>query len=111
MFKSVGKDYNNYKETINNYNSVFKSIAAWMLARDSNEFAINDIVSHLTEYINRKKLNSANIKVSIANITINDKSIPDFINYPAHVYKVNFGDDLSIDFEIYTKGQERIYKY
>ena len=31
-----------------------------------------------------------------------DKSIPDFINYPAHVYKVNFGDDLSIDFEIYT---------
>jgi len=77
MFKSVGKDYNNYKETINNYNSVFKSIAAWMLARDSNEFAINDIVSHLTEYINRKKLNPANIKVSIANITINDKSIPD----------------------------------
>ncbi|MDC1033830.1 hypothetical protein OAR02_00075 [Flavobacteriaceae bacterium] len=32
-----------------------------------------------------------------------DKSIPDFINYPAHVYKVNFGDDLSIDFEIYTE--------
>lgn len=31
-----------------------------------------------------------------------DKSIPDFINYPAHVYKVSFGDDLSIDFEIYT---------
>ena len=31
-----------------------------------------------------------------------DKSIPDFINYPAHVYKVNFGDNLSIDFEIYT---------
>lgn len=76
MFKSVGKDYNNYKESINNYNSVFKSIAAWMLARDSNEFAINDIVSHLAEYINRKKLNPANIKVSIANIVINDKSIP-----------------------------------
>jgi len=32
-----------------------------------------------------------------------DKSIPDFINYPAHVYKVNFGDNLSIDFEIYTE--------
>jgi len=32
-----------------------------------------------------------------------DKSIPDFINYPAHVYKVNFGDDLSVDFEIYTE--------
>ena len=32
-----------------------------------------------------------------------DKSIPDFINYPAHIYKVNFGDDLSIDFEIYTE--------
>ena len=32
-----------------------------------------------------------------------DKSIPDFINYPAHVYIVNFGDDLSIDFEIYTE--------
>jgi len=32
-----------------------------------------------------------------------DKSIPDFINYPAHIYKVNFGDNLSIDFEIYTE--------
>ena len=32
-----------------------------------------------------------------------DKSIPDFITYPAHVYKVNFGDDLSVDFEIYSE--------
>ena len=32
-----------------------------------------------------------------------DKSIPDFINYPAHIYKVNFGDGLSVDFEIYTE--------
>ena len=32
-----------------------------------------------------------------------DKSIPDFINYPAHIYKVNFGDNLSIDFEIHTE--------
>ncbi len=32
-----------------------------------------------------------------------DKSIPAFINYPAHIYKVNFGDDLSVDFEIYTE--------
>jgi len=32
-----------------------------------------------------------------------DKSIPDFINYPAHIYKVNFGDDLYVDFEIYTE--------
>ena len=30
-----------------------------------------------------------------------DKSIPDFITYPAHVYKVNFGDGLSVDFEIF----------
>ena len=36
-----------------------------------------------------------------------DKSIPDFINYPAHVYKVNFGDDLSIDFEIYTEFTQK----
>ena len=32
-----------------------------------------------------------------------DKAIPDFIDYPAHVYKVNFGDGLSVDFEIYTE--------
>tara|TARA_B100000575_G_scaffold17749_1_gene12337 strand:+ start:2394 stop:3512 length:1119 start_codon:yes stop_codon:yes gene_type:complete len=32
-----------------------------------------------------------------------DKSIPDFIDYPAHVYKVNFGDGLSVDFEIYSE--------
>jgi hypothetical protein len=35
IFKSVGKDYNNYKEIVNKYNSVFKPLAAWMLARDS----------------------------------------------------------------------------
>ena len=32
-----------------------------------------------------------------------DRSIPDFITYPAHVYKVNFGDDLSVEFEIYSE--------
>ena len=32
-----------------------------------------------------------------------DKSIPDFITYPAHVYQVIFGDGLSVDFEIYSE--------
>jgi len=32
-----------------------------------------------------------------------DKAIPDFIDYPAHIFKVNFGDGLSVDFEIYTE--------
>jgi len=77
IFKSVGKDYNNYKEIVNNYSSVFKPIAAWMLARDSDEFAINDIVSHLTEYINIKKLNPANIKVSKSFVVINDNQLND----------------------------------
>ena len=35
-----------------------------------------------------------------------DKSIPDFIDYPAHIYKVNFGDGLSVDFEIYSEFTE-----
>ena len=35
-----------------------------------------------------------------------DKSIPDFINYPAHIYKVNFGDGLAVDFEIYSEFTE-----
>lgn len=79
IFKSVGKDYNNYKETINNYSSVFKPLAAWMLSRDADEFAINDIVSHLTEYINRKKLNPANIKVSKNFVFINDEQFDDLM--------------------------------
>ena len=32
-----------------------------------------------------------------------DRSIPDFINYSAHIYRVNFGDGLSVDFEIYSE--------
>ena len=48
-----------------------------MLVRDAEEFEIDDIVSHLTQYINRKKLNPGNIKVSKSNIVINDQSIPD----------------------------------
>jgi hypothetical protein len=79
IFKSVGKDYNSYKEIVNKYNSVFKPLAAWMLARDSDENAINDIVSHLTQYINRKKLNPANIKVSKSFVVINDEQFDDLM--------------------------------
>jgi hypothetical protein len=79
IFKSVGKDYNSYKEIVNKYNSVFKPLAAWMLARDSDENAINDIVSHLTQYINRKKLNSGNIKVSKSFVVINGDQFDDLM--------------------------------
>ena len=76
MLSAVGKNYDDYQEIINKYNSVFKPIAVWMLVRDAEEFEIDDIVSHLTQYINRKKLNPGNIKVSKSNIVINDQSIP-----------------------------------
>ena len=36
-----------------------------------------------------------------------DEAITDFINYPAHIFKVNFGDSLSIDFEIYSEFSEQ----
>ena len=36
-----------------------------------------------------------------------DNAIPDFINYPAHIFKVNFGDGLSVDFEIYSEFSEQ----
>lgn len=79
IFKSVGKDYNSYKEIVNKYNSVFKPLAAWMLSRDSDENAINDIVNHLTQYINRKKLNPGNIKVSKSFVVINDQQFNDLM--------------------------------
>ena len=81
IFNQFGKNYNDYKLVVNKYNSVFRPLAAWMLARDSDEFAINDIVSHLTEYINRKKLNPANIKVSKNFVVINDNSFSDLIEF------------------------------
>jgi hypothetical protein len=84
IFNKFGKNYADYRAVIDKYNSVFRPIAAWMLARDSDEFAINDIVSHLTEYINRKKINPANIKVTRNDIVINGKSSPnleEFINF------------------------------
>jgi len=79
IFSAVGKNYNDYKEIVNKYNSVFKPLAAWMLARDSDENAINDIVSHLTQYINRKKLNPSNIKVSKSFVVINDQQFDDLM--------------------------------
>lgn len=79
IFSAVGKNYNDYKEIVNKYSSVFKPLAAWMLARDSDENAINDIVSHLTQYINRKKLNPANIKVSKSFVVINDQQFDDLM--------------------------------
>ena len=84
IFNQFGKNYSDFRPVIDKYNSVFKPIAAWMLARDSDEFAINDIVSHLTEYINIKKLNPANIKVNKIAVVINDNSFSDlneFINF------------------------------
>ena len=87
IFNQFGKNYNDYKLVVNKYNSVFRPIAAWMLARGSDEFAINDIVSHLTEYINRKKLNPANIKVSKNFVVINDNPFSD----------LTFGEEIDSD--------------
>lgn len=84
IFKFKEKNYVDFRDKVNNYNSVFKPIAAWMLARDYDEITINDIVEHLTEYINSKKLNPGYIKVNIKSIQINDYSFEDaeeFINY------------------------------
>ena len=84
IFNKFEKNYADYRAIIDKYNSVFKPIAAWMLARDSDEFAINDIVSHLTEYINIKKLNPANIKVTRNDVVINGESssnLEEFINF------------------------------
>jgi hypothetical protein len=39
----------------------------------------------------------------IENRLFYDQSIPDFLEYPAHIMKINFGDGLSIDFEIYQE--------
>ena len=36
-----------------------------------------------------------------------DNAILDFINYPAHIFKINFGDGLSVDFEIYSEFSEQ----
>jgi hypothetical protein len=81
IFNQFGKNYADYRVIIDKYNSVFKPIAAWMLARDSDEFAINDIVSHITEYINIKKLNPANIKVNKIAVVINDNSFSDITEF------------------------------
>ena len=84
IFNKFEKNYADYRAIIDKYNSVFRPIAAWMLARDSDEFAINDIVSHITEYINIKKLNPANIKVTRNDVVINGESSPnleEFINF------------------------------
>jgi len=32
-----------------------------------------------------------------------DQNIPDYIEYPAHVMRINFGDGLSLEFEIYSE--------
>ncbi len=37
----------------------------------------------------------------IQNRLMYDQSIPDFVEYPAHIMNINFGDGLTIEFEIY----------
>jgi len=39
----------------------------------------------------------------IENRLFYDQSIPDFIEYPAHIMKVNFGDSLSVEFKVYKE--------
>jgi len=64
IFKSVGKDYNDYKEIVNKYTSLYKPLSAWMLSKGSDEFAINDIVEHIRTYINLKKLSPSDINIT-----------------------------------------------
>ena len=93
IFNQFGKNYNDYKRIVDKYNSIFKLLAAWMLARDSDEFAINDVVNHLSEYIKRKKLSPENIKVSkskddksIYEVTINENSYDDLMKFIEFVH-------------------------
>lgn len=86
IFEKYGKNYADYSSIVNKYKSVYRSIAAWMLARDSNENAINDIVSHLDEYVRRKKLDPGKISVSLNSITINDDSSNDLESFINHVH-------------------------
>ena len=46
---------------------------------------------------------STSLYNGIENRLFYDNSISDFVIYPAYVYKVNFGDGLSVDFEIHTE--------
>ncbi len=64
IFRSVGKDYNDYKEIVNKYMSLYKPLSAWMLSKGSDEFAINDIVEHIRTYINLKKLSPSDINIT-----------------------------------------------
>ena len=74
IFKSVGKDYNDYKDIVNKYTSLYKPLSAWMLSKGSDEFAINDIVEHIRTYINLKKLSPSDINIT-KNRDENDKVI------------------------------------
>lgn len=76
ILEAKGKNYPDFSEKINSFESSFKQLAAWMIARDAEDAILMDVIKrHLKQYIDAKQLSYDDIKANAEFAFIKGKKI------------------------------------
>lgn len=96
ILEAKGKNYPDFSEKINSFESSFKQLAAWMIARDAEDAILMDVIKrHLKQYIDAKQLSYDDIKANAEFAFIKGKKFPDIeslINFVHGNFPVAYAD-------------------
>ena len=96
IIEAKGKNYDDFSDKINSFESSFKQLAAWMIARDAEDAILIDVIKrHLKQYIDAKQLTYDDIKANAEFAFIKGKKFPDIeslINSVHGDYPIAYAD-------------------
>jgi hypothetical protein len=81
IFKSKGKNYIDFRDKVNNYNSVFKPIAAWMLARDIEP---DHYIEAIQKYVDSKRITKFSVGKNA--VKINNEVFDDALKLTEYIH-------------------------
>jgi hypothetical protein len=96
IIEAQGKNYLDFSEKINSFESSFKQLAAWMIARDAEDAILNDVIKrHLKQYVDAKQLSINDIRANAEFAFIKGEKFPDIeslINFVHGEFPIAYAD-------------------
>ena len=96
IIEAQGKNYLDFSDKINSFESSFKQLAAWMIARDAEDAILNDVIKrHLKQYVDAKQLSVNDIRANAEFAFIKGEKFPDIeslINFVHGEFPIAYAD-------------------
>lgn len=96
IIEAQGKNYLDFIDKINSFESSFKQLAAWMIARDAEDAILNDVIKrHLKQYVDAKQLSTNDIRANAEFAFIKGEKFPDIeslINFVHGEFPIAYAD-------------------